>query len=500
MIYPDLDLEIPEHLGRVHFVGIGGSGMSGIARMMHQAGVPVTGSDRSANYSTVALEQLGIPVAIGHDAANVGDADTLVVTGALWQDNPEYQYALAHGLPVLHRSHALAWLARGKRLVSVAGAHGKTTSTGMIVTGLLGLGADPSFVNGGIIESLQVSSAPGRDDLFVIEADESDKSFLLYDTAIALITNVDPEHLDFYGSREHFMRAFVDFALAAQEQVVISADDPGALEVLAALRTSSENAAVDGDPRSPVIRTFGAAVDADVRLVSVDDSGPVRFEVEVDGSSGARERHGAKLRVFGRHNALNAVGALAVLIGLGYEPGPALAAISEFGGTKRRFELHAEIGGVRVYDDYAHHPTEVAALLDSARAVVGDGRLVAIHQPHLFSRTSLFHREFADVLERGADHTVVLAVDGAREDPVPGVTGALVADDFRDASRVAYIDDWQRAADYLAEIARPGDVMVTMSCGTVYQIIPQVLQALRSRFEAPGAADVEAPADPPEAE
>ena len=472
MIYPDLEMEIPQSLGRVHFVGIGGSGMSGIARMMHEAGVPVTGSDRSASYTTEALERLGVRVSIGHDAANVGDADTLVVTGALWQDNPEYQYALAHGLPVLHRSHALAWLACRGRLVAVAGAHGKTTSTGMLVTGLIGVGADPSFVNGGVIESLGVSSGSGSGELFVIEADESDKSFLLYDTAVALVTNVDPEHLDFYGSREAFMQAFVDFALGARELLVISADDPGTREVLTAL-----DAVADGHTR-PAIRTFGEREDADVRIVAIDDSGPVKFTVEVDG-----ERYSSQLAVYGRHNAVNAVGALAVLTGLGYEPGAALEAISQFGGTKRRFEFHAEVGGVRVYDDYAHHPTEVAALLDSARAVVGEGRLIAIHQPHLFSRTSMFHREFAEVLEQGADHTVVLEVDGAREDPVAGVTGELVSNDFAEASKVAYVDDWQRAADYLAEFARPGDVMITMSCGTVYRIIPQVVEALRGRFE-----------------
>jgi len=466
MIYPDLTMKIPEHLGRVHFVGIGGSGMSGIARMMHQAGVRVTGSDRSANYSTRALQELGITVAIGHDEKNVSDADTLVVTGALWQDNPEYQFALAHGLPVLHRSQALAWLARGRRVVSVAGAHGKTTSTGMVVTGLQGLGVAPSFVNGGIIESLGVSSGAGSDDLFVIEADESDKSFLLYDTRVALITNVDPEHLDFYGSREAFMQAFVDFAHGASELVVISADDPGAQEVHAALQSAVP------------IRTFGEHPDADVRLVSIDDSGPVRFVAEVDGV-----QYEAQLRVFGRHNAINALGALATITGLGYDAAAALAAIAQFGGTKRRFEFHAEVGGVRVYDDYAHHPTEVAALLDSARAVVGDGRLIAIHQPHLYSRTQMFHREFAEALERGADYTVVLSVDGAREDPVVGVTGALVSDDFVEPDLVTYIDEWQLAADHLAEIARPGDVMITMSCGTVYQIIPQVVAALRDRFE-----------------
>lgn len=470
MIYPDLDMEIPETLGRVHFVGIGGSGMSGIARMLHEAGVRVSGSDRSSSYTTAALEQLGIPVAIGHDAKNVGDADTLVVTGALWQDNPEYQFALANNVPVLHRSQALAWLARGKRVVSVAGAHGKTTSTGMLVTGLLGVNADPSFVNGGVIESLGVSSGTGSSELFVIEADESDKSFLLYDTSVALITNVDPEHLDFYGSREAFMQAFVDFARAASELLVISADDPSAREVLAALQRE--------DLDLPHVLTFGESESADVRILSIDDSGPVKFTVEFEGA-----RYESQLSVYGTHNAVNAVGACAVLIGLGFGVAESLRAIAAFGGTKRRFEFHAEVGGVRVYDDYAHHPTEVAALLDSARAVVGEGRLIAIHQPHLFSRTSLFHREFAEVLERGADHTVVLEVDGAREDPVAGVTGALVSNDFVDQSRVEYVDDWQRAADYLADFAKPGDVMITMSCGTVYRIIPQVVEALRGRFE-----------------
>lgn len=473
MIYPDLEMEIPDSIGKVHFVGIGGSGMSGIARMMHEAGVQVTGSDRSSSYTTEALERFGVSVAIGHDAANVGDADTLVVTGALWQDNPEYQYALLNGLPVMHRSQALAWLARDRRVVSVAGAHGKTTSTGMLVTGLLGLDADPSFVNGGVIESLGVSSGTGSGELFVIEADESDKSFLLYDTSVALVTNVDPEHLDFYGSREAFMQAFVDFVLGARELLVISADDPGALEVLAAAKQQGAEGRV-----LPKIRTFGESADADVRITSIDDSGPVSFTVTLDG-----QRYESQLSVYGRHNAVNAVGAFAVLTSLGYEPKAALAAVSEFGGTKRRFEFHAEVGGVRVYDDYAHHPTEVAALLDSARAVVGEGRLIAIHQPHLYSRTSLFHREFAEALEHGADYTVVLEVDGAREDPVAGVTGELVSRDFSDSAKVSYLDDWQRAADHLAAIAEPGDVMITMSCGTVYRIIPQVVDALRGRFE-----------------
>lgn len=463
MIYPDLELTIPDDLGRVHFVGIGGSGMSGIARLFLNAGVQVTGSDATENANVLALRALGVPVAIGHDAANVGDADTLVVTGALWQDNPEYQLALATDRLVLHRSQALSWLVRGHRLVSVAGAHGKTTSTGMIVTGLLGVGADPSFVNGGVIESLGVNAAPGGSDLFVVEADESDGSFLLYDTAIALITNVDPEHLDFYGSREKFFAAFVTFANAARELVILSADDAGCQEVRAQL-----------DPAR--VFTFGEAADADVRLLDVVTEGPVAFALEYAG-----ERFEARMTVPGHHNAVNAAGAFAVLVSLGLDPAESLAAIAEFGGTVRRFERHAVIDGVSVYDDYAHHPTEVAALLSSARTVVGEGRLIAVHQPHLYSRTQTFAREFAEVLEELADHTVVLAVCGAREDPVPGVTGLIVSEKFADQSKVAYVDEWQAAADYLAEIARPGDFLITMGCGDVYRMIPQLTRALEDR-------------------
>lgn len=464
MIYPDLNQEIPENLGRVHFVGIGGSGMSGIARMMHEAGLKVTGSDRSANYNTEALEQLGLKVHIGHAAENVGDADTLVITGALWIENPEYQLALKRGIPVLHRSQALAWLSQNKTVLAVAGAHGKTTSTGMLIGGLAALGADPSYVNGGILLETGLSSHRGSDDLFVIEADESDRSFLLYDTEIALITNVDPEHLDFYGSREAFMQAFVDFANKAKSRVVISADDPGAAEV---------REQIAGDR----VITFGFAADADIRIVQIDTNGPAEVTLRF-----AEKNYSAKLKVYGEHNAINVTGAVACLVVLGYGVADALRAVATFSGTKRRFELHHEIdlgdGHVRIYDDYAHHPTEVAALLESAKPVAAGGRIIAVHQPHLYSRTKIFAGEFAQALESGADFTIVLDVDGAREDPVAGVTGALVAERFKDQERVHYEPDWQLASKYLADIARPGDVVITMSCGTVYQIIPLLHDAL----------------------
>ncbi len=467
MIKPDPTLVLPESLGRLHFVGIGGSGMSGIARMFHSRGYTVTGSDRSHSDTVQTLIDLGIRVSIGHNAAHVGDADTLVVTGALWVENPEYQEALRRGLPVLHRSQALAWLVRGERLVAVAGAHGKSTSTGMLVWALRALTLDPSFVNGAVIQGTGTSAAWGSGDLFVVEADESDGSFLLYDVAIALITNIDTDHLDHYGDEGALEGAFETFAAGASELLVVSADDP-------ATRRLSERRR--GAGASVALLTFGEAVDADVRLVAISDTGPIHYRVAIQGHEFSGE-----LAIPGRHNALNAAGVIAVLVGLGIEPADAVRALDGFAGTQRRFESHGSADGVRLYDDYAHHPTEVVAALQTARSVVGEGRVIAIHQPHLYSRTQAMATEFAEVYEHGADHTVVLDVYGAREDPIAGVTGALVVDRFVDATKVDYRPDWQAAADRIAEIARPGDIVMTLSCGDVYQILPQVRAALEAR-------------------
>lgn len=461
MIKPDLSLTVPDDLGSVHFVGIGGSGMSGIARLFLKAGHRVTGSDRSDSASVQKLRRLGATVRIGHDAANVpADTDTVVVTGALWLDNPEYQAALARGLPVLHRAQALAWLTRGSRLVSVAGAHGKTTSTGMIVSALVELGADPSFVNGGVIEAFGTSAAAGGGELFVLEADESDGSFLLYDTAVGLITNVEGDHIDHYGSAEALEDAFVAFADRAREFVAISADDPGAVSVARRVTASR-------------VITFGEHPGADVRVHSIDTSGSVAFGVSF---RGAELR--TQLTVPGRHNALNAAGAFAVLAGLGFAPDAALDALATFGGTARRFELRGTVDGVRVFDDYAHHPTEVEAVLTAARTVAGEGRIIAVHQPHLYSRTQRLAGEFAQTLERLADHTVVLEVCGAREDPIEGVTGETVSSRFADPAHVSYQPVWRQAADYVASVSHPGDIVITLGCGDVNLIVPQLLAAL----------------------
>ena len=466
MIKPDFSQPLPAELGSVHFVGIGGSGMSGIARLFLAAGHRVSGSDRSENHNTEALRELGATITIGHDAANLGDAEALVFTTALWPDNPEYLLAAERGIPLLHRSQALAWLINRQRLVAVAGAHGKTTSTGMIITAMLELGEDPSFVNGGIIQSLGVSASAGTGDLFVVEADESDGSFLLYETAVALVTNVDADHLDHYGDHDAFDAAFVEFASKASEFVAASSDDAGVQRVLAGL-----------DAAKKVI-TFGEAETADVRVTDITEHGPVAFTLHWQGAV-----FPAQLAVPGRHNALNAAGAFTVLVGLGFDAEASLRGIELFGGTERRFELHGVVRGVSVYDDYAHHPTEVEAALQTARSVVGSGRVIAVHQPHLYSRTALMAGDFAEVYERLADETIVLDVYGAREDPVPGVTGALVSERFSDRDKVAYLPDWQEAADFAASIAREGDIIMTLSCGDVYRIVPQLLASLEATSE-----------------
>ena len=460
MIKSDFSQAVPDRLGIVHFVGIGGAGMSGIAQLFVSAGIPVTGSDMRATDTVEALRSAGIPIAIGHAAENIGTADTLVVTGAIAEDNPEYLAAREGGIPILHRAQALAWLTREHRLVAVAGAHGKTTSTAMIVTALRALETDPSFVNGGVIRSLGVSAARGAGDVFVVEADESDGSFLLYDTAISLITNVDPDHLDHFGSEEAFEDAFVTFAARASEHVVISSDDAGAVSVTGRL--------VDR-----AITTFGQAESADVRLHSVESAQTVSFALRYRGAD-----YRTTLRVAGLHNAINAAGAFGVLVALGHEPQAALDAIALFDGAERRFELRGEVGGVSVYDDFAHHPTELRAALSGARGVVGAGRLIPIFQPHLYTRTRDMAAEFAAVLESLADLTIIVPIYGARQDPIFGVTGELIAERFVDPSRVRVIDDWEAAADYAASIARPGDFVIPMGGGDIYRIIPELLASL----------------------
>ncbi|MDP9427368.1 MAG: UDP-N-acetylmuramate--L-alanine ligase [Actinomycetota bacterium] len=464
-----------EELGAVHFVGIGGAGMSGIARILLARGVQVSGTDRRDTPTLLALRALGARVELGHDPAHLGDADTVVVSTAIREDNPELAAARERGLRVLPRAVALAAVMAGKRSVAVAGTHGKTSTTSMLTVAVQACGVDPSFAIGGDLNESGSNAHAGKGDVFVAEADESDRSFLLLAPHGAIVTNVEADHLDNYGDLAAVEAAFDRFlqTLDPAGFLVLCADDPGS----ARLRTV---------PTPARVRTYGTAEDSDLRLVDVE-VGPetTAWTAVLDGVVLGR----VSIRVPGEHMARNSAAALLAGLELGLPADELIAGLGRFGGVHRRFELKGTVGGVRVYDDYAHHPTEVEAQLRAARAVAGTGRVVVAFQPHLYSRTREFATAFGAALGL-ADEVVVMDVYGAREDPVPGVTGAMVADAVAlPAERVHFQPSWSATAPALAERAHPGDLVITMGAGDVSMVGPEVLAALRARLSPPGSPE-----------
>ncbi len=452
-------------LGRVHFIAIGGAGMSGIARIMLRRGMAVSGSDARDSELLGQLGDLGAKVFVGHDAAHVGDADTVVVSTAIRESNPELVAARERGLRVLHRSAALASLMAGRRAVAVAGTHGKTTTTSMLTVALQHAGADPSYCIGGQLVTTGLGADEGTGDVFVAEADESDGSFLMYTPHIAVVTNVEADHLDNYGGFEKVKENFARFVDRVEPggTLVAGADDPVAMELAALARE-----------RGLTVRTYGEAAGADLRVTGFTPRGlGSRFEIE-----GAGE---VVLGVPGRHNALNATAVIAVARALGLDDAPVRAGLAAFGGAMRRLERKGAAGGVEVFDSYAHHPTELTADLEATRDYLGEmgegGRIVAVFQPHLYSRTRFFAAEFGAALGR-ADVAVVLDVYGAREDPEPGVTGALVADAVPAATETVYAPVRDEVPGIAASLARPGDVVITLGAGDVTQLGPLVLERL----------------------
>ena len=448
-----------ESLGRIHFIGIGGVGMSAVARILVARGLVVSGSDAKDLPVMADLASAGARIAVGYDAANLGDAQTVVAGSAIRADNPELVAAREAGLPVLHRSEALAATMGGDIVVTVAGTHGKSTTTSMIAVLLQGAGLDPSFAIGANVPALGVNAAHGASGIFVAEADESDGSFLNYRPRIAVVTNVEPDHLDHYGTAEAVYASFDRFTelLPADGVLVACADDAGALAL--ARRTVAR-----GNTR---VLLYGTSDDADLVL---HDGGP--GDVSVSTAAG---RFALELQVPGRHNALNAAAAFAVALELGVDPGTAATALARFSGASRRFELKGEAGGVRVFDDYAHHPTEVRAALAAARSVAGGHKVHVLFQPHLFSRTREFAREFADALNL-ADTALVLDIYPAREDPIPGVTSQLIADHLGAGGRLVA---GNAAVGQLVRAARAGDIVLTAGAGDVTAFGPQIVQALR---------------------
>ena len=488
-------------LGRVHLVGVGGAGMSAIAGLLAARGLAVSGSDAKEGPALDGLRAAGVTVHVGHDAAHVEDVDSVVLSSAIRETNPELARARERGLPVLHRSEALAALMAGRIGIAVAGAHGKTTTSAMVATALAAAGRedevlDPSYAIGGTVLT-PAGATPGyrtgAGDAFVAEADESDGSFLAYAPAVAVVTNVEPDHLDHYGTTEAFEAAFAAFADRVLDggALVACLDDPGAARLVAEVGERLTR-------RGVRVLTYGT--DA-----SIGDLGPDLVVGPVVAAGGtwrttltsrSAEVPGADLAlaVPGEHNAANAAAAYLAAWAVGADPAAVAAGLGEFRGTGRRFEDRGTAAGVRVVDDYAHHPTEVAALLRTARGVAGDGAVHVLFQPHLYSRTRTFATEFGAALDL-ADTVVVTDVYAAREDPDPEVSGDTIVQRVPTPGRARFVADRHEAARAVAAAAAPGDLVLTVGAGDVTELGAEVLAVLAGTGDA-GAPAADAPAEP----
>lgn len=493
-------------LGRVHLVGVGGAGMSAVAGLLVARGLTVSGSDAAEGPALAGLRAAGVTVHVGHDAAHVEDVDTVVLSSAIRDSNPEVLRARERDLPVLHRSEALAALMTGRIGIAVAGAHGKTTTSAMVAAALTAAGRadeilDPSFAIGGTVLTAGAAVPgyrSGAGEVFVAEADESDGSFLAYAPAVAVVTNVEPDHLDHYGSAEAFEAAFEAFADRVLDggALVACLDDPGAARLVAAVGDRLTR-------RGVRVLTYGT--DASIGAAGAGDGpdlvvGPVRAEGggwHVTLTSRSAEVPGADLvlAVPGEHNAANAAAAYLAAWAVGAEAGDVAEGLAEFRGTGRRFEERGTVAGVRVVDDYAHHPTEVAALLRTARDVAGDGRVHVLFQPHLYSRTRTFAEAFGAALDL-ADAVVVTDVYGAREDPEPGISGDTIVQRVPSPGRAVYVADRHAAARAVAAAAAPGDLVLTVGAGNVTELGPEILAALAVSGDEVGGSVPDPAAEP----
>jgi UDP-N-acetylmuramate--alanine ligase len=455
-------------LGRVHIMGIAGSGMSALARILIARGLPVSGCEARESASVAALRAIGADVAIGHSAAHVETADSFVYTTAINPKHPEFVAARESGKPFLRRAAALAAALEGSRTVAIAGTHGKTSTTSLLTVAAQASGLDPSFAIGATLYESGLNAHLGSGDLAIVEADESDGSFLLMRPSAAVITNVEADHLENHGDLEGIFRAFEQFVdrVDPAGALLISADDPGARRIADYARSTGHR-----------VLSYGSSLDADVRVSDINErrdgvdfvvvGGPIPTPISV--------RVGA---LIGAHMAHNAAAALALAADLGMDGQVIADRWADFAGVHRRFEHQGDVNGVHVYDDYAHHPTEIAAVLRAARAVVGQGRLIAVFQPGTYSRTQTFAADFAQALTL-ADIAVVLDVFPAREEPIPGVSGATITDLIElPPERVVYEPSFAAAPARIVALTRPGDVVVTMGIGNVYLLCAEILSLL----------------------
>ncbi|QZH68575.1 UDP-N-acetylmuramate--L-alanine ligase [Mycolicibacterium farcinogenes] len=481
---------LPAELQRVHMVGIGGAGMSGVARILLDRGGLVSGSDAKESRGVVALRARGAEIRIGHDASSLDllpGGPTAVVTthAAIPKTNPELVEARRRGIPVILRPVVLAKLMAGYTTLMVTGTHGKTTTTSMLIVALQHSGFDPSFAVGGELGEAGTNAHHGSGTCFVAEADESDGSLLEYTPNVAVVTNIEADHLDFFGSEEAYTAVFSAFVdrIAPGGALVVCTDDPGA----AALAEHTEALGIR------VLR-YGSTPGAELAgtLLSWEQQGTGAVaHIQLAGEPHPRA---IRLAVPGRHMALNALAALLAAVEVGAPAEAVLDGLAGFEGVRRRFELVGSLGGVRVFDDYAHHPTEVRATLEAARTVVDQtaGRVIVAFQPHLYSRTATFATEFGAALS-AADEVFVLDVYGAREQPLPGISGATVTEHV--SAPVTYVPDFSAVAAVVAAAARPGDVVLTMGAGDVTMLGKEIITELgiKENRTAPGRPPTEMP-------
>jgi UDP-N-acetylmuramate--alanine ligase len=465
-----VDLRLLAETRPVHFMGVGGAGMYPLAELLLRSGGKVSGCDLKDSQALRSLGELGGSVAVGHHPDHVRDASALVVTAAVPGHHPELEAARSAGIPVLKRAEALgAWVAGGT-VVGIAGTHGKTTTTAMATDMLAAAGMDPTGLVGGRVTAWGGHLRFGSQDLFVVEADEYDRSFLTLAPDVAVVTNLEADHLDIYGDLDGVRRSFLDFlaGVRGNGRVVVCADDHGASSLLPVIGPSGYTY---GTSAGSMLRATGLRVDAGVTRAAVWEEGHNVGEVS--------------LRLGGRHNLLNALGASAAARALGADWSAIFAALADFTGVGRRFQRVGEVEGVLVIDDYAHHPTEVAAAIQAARTIHEGRRLVAVFQPHLFSRTRDFARGFGESLAV-ADAVVVTDVFPAREDPIPGITGRTIFDAVKSAGGrdVMYVEALSDVVGALRERLREGDVVLTLGAGSIETVGPELIASLKEAVHA----------------
>lgn len=466
-------MKMPLNIGLVHFIGIGGIGMSGIAEVLHNLGYKVQGSDQADSANVQRLREKGIEIFIGHAAPNIGDAEVVVVSTAIKKSNPELMAAREKLLPIVRRAEMLAELMRFRQAVAIGGTHGKTTTTSMVATLLDAGKLDPTVINGGIINAYGTNARMGAGDWMVVEADESDGTFLKLPADIAVVTNIDPEHLDHYGTFDRVREAFRQFV----ENVpfygfgVMCLDHPEVQSLVSRIE----------DRR---VITYGENPQADVRFVNlVVDGASSRFDVHIAKrkTGEVTEITGLHLPMPGRHNVSNATAAIAVAHELGISSADIKKGLSSFGGVKRRFTHTGSWSGVDIFDDYGHHPVEIKAVLKAARDSA-KGRVIAIVQPHRFTRLASLFDEFASCFN-DADTVIVAPVYTAGEDPIEGVTSETLVSRIRTAAHrdARYINGSQEIAPLIADIAKPGDFVIFLGAGNITQwayALPKELAAL----------------------